>query len=82
MSFYGVQIWQDWPTGHVQDFVLISLARIAVLRTYMRPIFTDGVAWSVGLSVTISQNWANPSPHSKRNLERFSVSDLPRQGKF
>jgi len=27
-----------------------SLGRIAVLHTYMRPIVTDGVAWSVGLS--------------------------------
>ena len=27
------------------------LGRIAVLRTYMRPIVTDRVAWSVGLSL-------------------------------
>ena len=30
---------------------LALLGRIAVLRTYMRPIVTDRVAWSVGLSV-------------------------------
>jgi len=27
------------------------LRHIAVLRTYMRPIVTDRIAWSVGLSV-------------------------------
>ena len=32
---------------------LLFLGRIAVLHTYMRPILTDQVAWSVGLSVTL-----------------------------
>ena len=32
---------------------LVLLGRIAVLRTYVRPIVTDRVAWSVGLSVTL-----------------------------
>ena len=35
-----------------QFFVL--LGRIAVLRTQMRPILTDRVAWSVRLSVCLS----------------------------
>jgi len=30
------------------------LRHITVLRTYMRPIVTDRVAWSVGLSVGLS----------------------------
>jgi len=30
------------------------LCRIAVLRTYVRPIVTDRVAWSVSLSVDVS----------------------------
>ena len=30
------------------------LGRIAVICRYRRPVVTDGVAWSVGLSVTIA----------------------------
>jgi len=33
---------------------LLLLGRIAVLRMWMRPIVTDRVAWSVGLSVGLS----------------------------
>jgi len=33
---------------------MLLLGRIAVLSTYMRPILTDRVAWSVGLSITPS----------------------------
>jgi len=35
-------------SGSVQPF----LGCIAILRTSIRPVVTDGVAWSVGLSVT------------------------------
>jgi len=35
-------------------YALVLQRRIAVLRTYMRPIVTDLVAWSVGLSVGLS----------------------------
>jgi len=34
--------------------LLLLLGRIAVLRTYMLPIVTDRVAWSVGRSVCLS----------------------------
>jgi len=34
-------------------FKVLFLGRIAVLRTLMRLIVTDRVAWSVGLSVTL-----------------------------
>jgi len=33
----------------------LLLERIAVLSTWMRPIVTERVAWSVGLSVGLSQ---------------------------
>jgi len=33
---------------------LLLLGRIAVLRPYMLPVVTDRVAWSVGLSVSLS----------------------------
>jgi len=33
--------------------LFVLLGRIAVLRTQMRPILTNRVAWSVGLSVTL-----------------------------
>jgi len=32
---------------------LLLLGHIAVLHVWMQPVVTDGVAWSVGLSVTI-----------------------------
>ena len=43
-----------WAPSH--NFVgpyLVLLYRIAVLRTYTRPIVTDRVAWSVGRYVTL-----------------------------
>jgi len=40
---------------------LLLLGRIAVLRTYMRPIHTDRVAWSVGLSVGLSVTLVSPA---------------------
>ena len=45
---------------------LVLLGRIAVLRSYVQPIVVDGVAWSVGLSVGLSQSlalqkWVNRS---------------------
>jgi len=39
----------------------ILLGRIAVLRTQMRPILTDRVAWSVGLSVGRSVTLVSPA---------------------
>ena len=42
-------VHQQNPSSDTFNF----LGRIAVLRTQMRPILTDRVAWSVGLSVTL-----------------------------
>jgi len=41
--------------------LLLLLGRIAVLRTLMRPILTDRVAWSVGLSVCRSVTLVSPA---------------------
>ena len=40
------------------DILRLLLDCITVLRTYMRPIVTDRVAWSVCLSVDLSHYWA------------------------
>jgi len=40
---------------------MLLLGRIAVLRTYMRPIVTDRVAWSVGLSVCLPVTPVSPA---------------------
>jgi len=40
----------------------LLLGRIALLRTYMRPIVTDRVAWSVGQSVCLYRSVIRVSP--------------------
>ena len=37
-------------TAYDGTYMIIIIDHIAVLRTYMRPIITDQVAWFVGLS--------------------------------
>ena len=43
------------------EFIVVLLGRIAVLRTYMRPIVADQVVWYVGRSVCLSVTLVSPA---------------------
>ena len=62
-------------------FYCILLGRVAVLRTLMRPIVTDRVAWSVGLSVRRFVTVVNPAKNGGTDRDAVWVvrSDGPRE---
>jgi len=62
-------------------FYCILLGRVAVLRTLMRPIVTDRVAWSVGLTVRRFVTVVNPAKNGGTDRDAVWVvrSDGPRE---
>jgi len=61
--FYRQDLHISRPHDAVQMLLLLLLGRIAVLCTYVCPIVTNRVAWSVDWSVTLVslQKWLNRS---------------------
>ena len=56
-------------TAYDGTYMIIIIGRIAVLRTYMRPIVTDRGAWSVGLSVSLSVCHTNEPCKTAKAIE-------------
>ena len=70
-------MWAEYNTGNVftkrlQTF-LDDIARRAYIRTYMRSIVTDRVAWSVGRSVCHS---SEPCKNGWTDRDAVLVEDL------